>query len=153
MTRRISIEVISCLLIILFIYTGLNKLMEYSNFKFQLGRSPFIQPMAGLIARTLPFGELLIAVALIFRKTRMAGLYASYGLMLLFTGYIYLMLKFTYDLPCSCGGVLAQLSWSDHLIFNIGFTLLALGGIILQAGMHSKVITENNIHKKIIAPA
>lgn len=133
MKRNAIVEIISSLLIILFIYTGLNKWMDFANFKFTLGRSPFIQPMSGLIAATLPAIELLIALALIFKRTRPIGLYASYFLMLLFTGYIWIMLHYAYDLPCSCGGILAELSWKGHLVFNSIFTMLALGGVLMQS--------------------
>ena len=130
---KITLEIITALLIFLFIYTGLNKMLDYSKFAFTLGRSPFIQPMAGFIAATLPAGELILALLLVFKRTRLLGLYASFFLMLLFTGYIALMLLYAYDLPCSCGGVLAALSWPNHLIFNIFFTILSLIGIILQS--------------------
>jgi len=134
LTRRNTIvEIISALLIILFVYTGINKLMDFNNMKFQMGRSPFIQNYSSFIAYTMPPGELLIALALIIKKTRLIGLYASFALMFLFTGYIWLMLNYAYDLPCSCGGVLAQMSWQDHLVFNSAFTVLALVGVILHA--------------------
>ncbi|MET7000176.1 MauE/DoxX family redox-associated membrane protein [Chitinophaga defluvii] len=143
--RKISLEIIVALLIILFIYTGLNKMLDYTNFKFQLGRSPFIQSMSGFIAATLPAGEILVATLLVFKPTRMLGLYASFILMALFTGYIWLMLHYAYDLPCSCGGVLAVLSWKDHLIFNGVFTIISLIGILLQGKNNS--ITSSPTHK------
>jgi len=107
--------------------------MDYTSFKFTLGRSPFIQHMNGFIAATLPAGELLIALALVIRRTRLIGLYASFFLMILFTGYIWIMLHYSYDLPCSCGGVLAALSWKDHLVFNSAFTTVAMIGVLLQS--------------------
>jgi uncharacterized membrane protein YphA (DoxX/SURF4 family) len=142
MAKKITIEVICSLLLILWIYTGLNKMLDYETFKFQLGRSPFVQPIAGFIAATLPAGELLIALALIIKKTRLLGLYISFTLMLLFTGYIYAMLHYSYYVPCSCGGVLAALSWENHLIFNGIFTLLALVGIILQSTKNKQSINR-----------
>jgi uncharacterized membrane protein YphA (DoxX/SURF4 family) len=142
MTKRITIEIICSLLLILWIYTGLNKMMDYETFKFQLGRSPFIQPMAGFIAATLPAGELLIALALVIKKTRLIGLYTSFALMLLFTGYIYAMLHYSYYVPCSCGGVLAALSWENHLIFNGCFTILALVGIVLESSSNKESINK-----------
>ena len=142
------VEIICSLLVILFIYTGLNKIIDYGTFKFQLGRSPFVQNMSGFIAATLPTGELLIALALIIKRTRMLGLYASFFIMALFTGYIYTMLHYSYYVPCSCGGVLAAMSWDDHLIFNGVFTLLALMGIILQ----SKILTEAKAAKAAATP-
>jgi hypothetical protein len=139
--RTTIVEIISALLIILFIYTGINKIMDFAKFKYEMGRSPFIQNMAGFIAYTLPPGELLIALALILKRTRLLGLYLSLFIMALFTGYIWLMLNYAYDLPCSCGGILAEMSWNDHLYFNACFTSLSLIGIILQS-KKSKMIAK-----------
>lgn len=130
--RSTIVEIICTLFIILYIYTGLNKLMDYSEFRIQMERSPFIGHMSGLIAATLPPGELLIAIALVLKRFRLLGLYLSLFLMALFTGYIWLMLQYAHDLPCTCGGVLAKMSWRDHLIFNSAFTGLAIAGILLQ---------------------
>ncbi len=137
------VEIICSLLIILFIYTGLNKMLDYDTFQFQLGRSPFVQHMNKLIAATLPAGELLIAAALIWKRTRLIGLYISFFLMALFTGYIYAMMHYSYYMPCSCGGILAAMSWNDHLIFNSIFTVLALIGIILQSQLLRPKVTTN----------
>lgn len=144
--KSIWIEIIVALLLCLWIYTGINKLMDYSNFQTQLGRSPFIQHIAGFIAITLPAGELLLAIMLIFKKTRKLGLYLSFGLMLLFTGYIWIMLHYAYDLPCSCGGVLAKLSWNDHLIFNAAYTLLAVTGILLEESISGQAPAYKNVN-------
>ena len=45
--------------------------------------------------------------------------------MVMFTAYIYLILNYSDFIPCSCGGVLEDLSWTQHLIFNIVFIFLA----------------------------
>lgn len=137
MKRRFYIEIICSLLAILFVYTGLTKMSNYGEFRFQLGRSPFVQPFAGLIAATLPAFELLVVILLIFRGTRLAGLYASFFLMVLFTGYIWAMLHYSYYVPCSCGGILEELSWNDHLLLNSGYTALSCIGIFLQAKENS----------------
>ncbi|MFT3823277.1 MAG: hypothetical protein QM731_05120 [Chitinophagaceae bacterium] len=131
-------EIIASLLVILFIYTGINKWMDYDTFVFQLGRSPFVQQLARPIAWVLPAGELLIALALIWKPTRLLGFYTSFFIMTMFTGYIYAMLHYSYYLPCSCGGILASMSWNQHLVFNAIFTLLSLLGILLQSGMGKK---------------
>jgi len=134
---KITLEIIVALLVILLIYTGTNKLLDFEQTRFQMGRSPFIQPIAGFTATAVPIGEILIAGLLVFKQSRMLGLFASFFLMLLFTGYIYAMLHYSYYVPCSCGGVLAVLSWEDHLIFNIVFILIALAGILLQQKLKS----------------
>lgn len=106
--------------------------MDYSQFKFQLGRSPYVTNIAGFVAWALPLGELTIAGLLLFRKTTTLGIYASFFLMLLFTGYIYAMQHYSYFVPCSCGGILNNMDWDTHFYFNIIFTLLGLAGIFLQ---------------------
>ena len=135
--RSVTQEIICSLLIILFVYTGLNKLLDYEKFRFELGRSPFLQDLAPFIAWTLPVGELIIALLIIVKRTRLWGIYLSFALMALFTGYIWMMLHDANDLPCSCGGVLAAMSWNDHLVFNIAFTILALIAILLQGRINA----------------
>lgn len=130
---NLLLELIVALLIILWLYTGINKLLDYDETRVQMGRSPFIESIAGFTAVAIPAGELILAILLLFRKTRLLGLYGSLFLMALFTGYIYLMLHYSYDLPCSCGGVLRQLSWQDHLYFNLAFTILCILGILLHS--------------------
>jgi hypothetical protein len=129
---NIAIEAITAVLLFLWIYTGLNKLIHYDKFSFEAGRSPFLQHIAPLIAATVPTGELLIAALLIFKRTRVAGLYASLFLITLFTGYVYIMLHYAYDLPCSCGGIIELLTWEQHLLVNCILTLLTATAIILQ---------------------
>jgi hypothetical protein len=131
--RNFTIEISAALLVILFIYTGMNKLMDHEQFSFQLGRSPYMQHLVDYIAIPLPLGELAIAALLIFKRTRLLGFYASFFLMSLFTGYVWLMLNKSYYLPCSCGGILQALSWKAHLVFNATFTGLSLAGIFLQS--------------------
>lgn len=131
-TKEILIEVIIILFIVLWLYTGLNKILDYKSFKTQLEKSPFVERFATLISWTLPTTEMLIAATLVYKRTKLLGLYLSYTLMLLFTGYIWLMLRYAYDLPCSCGGILASMSWQEHLIFNTTMTLLVVLAIVAQ---------------------
>lgn len=49
--------------------------------------------------------------------------------MVMFTTYIVIILHFTAFTPCSCGGALEKMGWTEHLIFNIVFVGLALIGI------------------------
>lgn len=133
-TRRFYIaqQFICALFIILFIYTGLNKLVDHDTFISQLNKSPFVQQGAAFISYFLPIGELLLAAGLIIQKTRLISLFVSFFLMAMFTGYIWIMLTYANDLPCSCGGILAAMSWHTHLIFNAVFTILAAIAILLE---------------------
>jgi uncharacterized membrane protein YphA (DoxX/SURF4 family) len=132
-TKQFIVDTVAFLFMLLWLYAGASKLMEYDQFKFQLGKSPFIQEYASLIAIALPIGEILIAAMMVPVKTRLLGIYASFFLMLIFTGYIYAMLHYSDFLPCSCGGLLNSMSWYVHLIFNIIFTIMALVAIMLSS--------------------
>jgi hypothetical protein len=132
MFRKPLIEIICALLIFLFIYTGISKLLDYHTFKRQLGQSPFITFYAPLLAWALPLGEIIIAGMLSFNRTRLAGLYLSFFLLCLFTFYLAAMLQLSYYIPCSCGGILQALSWQAHIILNIVFILLTAAGTLLQ---------------------
>jgi hypothetical protein len=132
MPRKPLIEIICALLIFLFIYTGVSKLLDYQTFRRQLGQSPFITSYASILAWALPLGEIIIAGMLSFNRSRLPGLYLSFFLLCLFTFYLTAMLQLSYYIPCSCGGVLQSLSWQAHIVLNIGFILLATAGTLLQ---------------------
>jgi putative oxidoreductase len=132
MKRNQLVEIIAALFILLFVYTATSKLFEFNSFRSVLSRSPLIGSTAPLIAWTLPILEIVIATFLFFPRTRRKGLWASLIIMLLFTGYLGYMIYFTSDRPCSCGGVLQQMTWKQHLVFNIFFTLLAAFGLWWQ---------------------
>lgn len=130
-TRNILISICT-VLIFLFVYTAINKLLDFRTFKTTLTRSPLVGNRADLLSWSLPVMELATACLLVFPRTHLTGLRLSLALMSLFTIYVAYMILFVPHLPCSCGGIISQLSWMQHLIVNIFFTLLALTGIILR---------------------
>ena len=132
MKREIIVEIISFLLIALFAYAAINKFLDIETFKAQAGQSPLISFAASWIVYAVPGIELMLCGLLSFPKTRLTGLYGSFVLMNLFTGYIISILWFSYYVPCSCGGILEKMGWTEHLIFNIVFVLLSLTGIVLS---------------------
>jgi len=132
MKRTTVIETIVFLYAILFLYTGISKLIEYRVFYEQLAESPVLAPVAPVIAAALPWIEFLVMVLLIVPRWRLKGLYAGLGMMTAFTIYIIALLSFSDKLPCSCGGVIAALSWPQHIVFNSAFIAIAIVGIILQ---------------------
>ena len=124
-------DIISALLLLLFLYASLSKLADYETFRNVLRASPLLQPVAGQIAWLLPVSELVIVMLLFIPRLRLKGLYASFILIILFTLYLIYMIAFTPNLPCNCGGVLKLLSWPQHVFFNLFFILLSLVGILL----------------------
>ena len=123
-------KIIGMLFIIMFVYAATSKLLAFEAFKIQLERSPFISMYASLMVWMIPLIELSIVVLFLYKKYLLVAFYSSLILMTLFTTYIFLVLNFSDDIPCACGGILSNLGWRAHFIFNMGFILLALIGII-----------------------
>lgn len=121
------------LLIILFIYAAYNKIAIYNTFVRQLEASPVIGKSAWFLAWFIPGIEILIALLLILKKTRLLGLYSSFYLMLVFTIYVYVIPHFFKSPGCSCGGIISSFTWKQHFWFNLGFTLLAGAGLVLSS--------------------
>lgn len=137
MKREFIIEVIACILIILFVYAGVTKMFDYQKFVSQIGQSPLLTKWSGLLAWSIPALEVVIALLLALSRTRSIGLYASFTLMTFFTAYIIAATRFSDFVPCSCGGVIEIMSWSQHLVFNVIFMALAVIGIVLEIPMKS----------------
>lgn len=146
MSRKWLLEAIVLLLFILFVYAATSKLIDFKRFSFQMDSQPFDDRFTPWLVFGVPLTEFVIAAMLIFKRTLLAGLWASLILMLLFTGYI-ILIKLNYfgKIPCSCGGVISQLNWTQHLFFNLFFVLISIAGIVLrrkqlQASQHNAMM-------------
>ncbi len=113
-----SRQVLIYFFIILFVYAAVSKMTDFENFQVQVAQSPLLSAFATFIAYTTVIGELIIALMLCFKKSRLLGLYLFLGFMTAFTVYIFLILNYSPFVPCSCGGVLEDLGWWEHLWFN-----------------------------------
>jgi hypothetical protein len=133
LTEQFLAELIASIFILLFLYTGLSKLKEQEEFQIVLSKSP-------LLAKS----EIVTSVLLFLPRTRRYGLAASMLLMALFTLYISYMLLFTPSLPCSCGGVLKQMNWAQHLVFNTFFLLLSILALWLSNSNKNKFFIAIN---------
>ena len=131
--KTVYLNSICILLILLWTYTAISKLMDIEEFKRQLYNQTFGRSIANLLIWLLPSTELCAAILLCFKKSRSIGLLLSFSLMLLFSVYIGLVLLNYYGrTPCACGGVLSGLGWKAHFWFNIGYLLLAGYGVWLE---------------------
>ena len=128
--KRYFIEIVSVLFIFLFIYAAFSKILDYQKFRVQLGQSPILTHFAGWITWIIPCIEIIISGLLAIPRFRILGLYASFSLMILFTTYIIAITRFSEYVPCSCGGVLQHMNWSQHLLFNLLFLLFSLLSIL-----------------------
>jgi len=129
MKERFLIFAVSAL-IILWVYTAGSKVVEFQEFRHQLKLQHFNNALISLLLVILPLSEALTAFLLSSSASRMPGLYASLLLLTVFTIYIMLILLGFFDkIPCSCGGVLKEMSWKTHLLFNASFLSLNLWAV------------------------
>ncbi|UKJ09217.1 MauE/DoxX family redox-associated membrane protein [Solitalea lacus] len=142
-----STGIITALIISLFSYAALSKLLTFEEFKNELGKSPLLSDFPQLVAGFIIISEVLLVIVLLNRKFRIYGLYGSLFLMILFTSYLIITINFSYYVPCSCGGILAELSWNQHIFFNSIFIILSILGIYLS----SSTSNLNNANSKILA--
>ncbi|HRN55432.1 MAG TPA: hypothetical protein PLL71_03210 [Agriterribacter sp.] len=122
-------EILSSLLILVWVYAAFSKIIDFKKFELALDSSPLIGPYAGGVAAVLPFIELSVATLLFLPACRLWGFSASFILMLGFTAYLGYMILFVPHLPCTCGGILEKLGWTEHLVFNIGLLIIAALGL------------------------
>jgi hypothetical protein len=131
MKKIVCLNAICFTFFILFTYTGLAKLAMYNVFVWDLGRDPMISPsVASVMGIALPLIEIGVAILVIIPKAWKWGLYSSLVLMVVFTIYVGWMIHSPVR-HCTCGGVLREMTWRQHLWFNVGFTLLATIGILI----------------------
>lgn len=124
MKKSLIIEIISALLILLYVYTSLSKFFNHKGFIVALEEIPALKNHAVAIAWLLPVCELLIASLIFIPATRVVGLYASLLALVIFTSYLICMVSFMRELPCNCGGVLNRITWKQHILFNAFFLLM-----------------------------
>nr|WP_121272146.1 MauE/DoxX family redox-associated membrane protein [Pedobacter schmidteae] len=131
MKNKNVVALICCLFILLFMYAAASKLMEFDKFKIQIGQSPLLTDYAAILVWLVPVVEIVIVGLLAFERTKLAGLWASFVLMVGFSVYIYLIMNFADHIPCSCGGILEKMSWGQHLVFNLVFVGVAVMALVM----------------------
>ena len=130
-------DIICGLLILLFAYAAISKFIDRQHFQAVLAQMLFIKYVAGFISFVLRITELVVCAFLFIPATRLLGLYASLGLMIVFTLYIAYMIFFAAHLFC----VLQSMSWRQHFFFNLFFIGLSVTGIKLYQSSKNIVAT------------
>jgi len=127
------IETAAALLALLFLFTAASKLMDMRHFIRQIDNQPFDNSFTPFLVTGLPVTELVATLLLFIPKMRFSGFWLSAILMTAFTIYVALVTFHFFDhVPCACAGVFNRMTWTQHLIFNLIFTGVAITGAILQ---------------------
>lgn len=133
MTRKMSLEAITALLLLLFVYASMSKILDITTFSDQMRNQPLPRWLSDSLIWTIPSIEVVISGLLLIRSLRIYGLLFSFLLLMIFTVYVAMVYFNSFGrIPCSCAGVFENMTWGTHLVFNLAFTLLALTGIYLE---------------------
>lgn len=139
--KRIIVQAICYVLAAVLLYSAYAKFIDLETFKISLYISDHIpKEFVSYLYVTVPTVELIVALLLIFyHKRRKEILLSAFALFSIFTLY-YAISKKEGGNQCACGGFLNELSFSQHLIFNIVLIMLSLVGLIL----HDKIKLNEN---------
>lgn len=130
-------EVITYLLILLFFFTALGKVMDWHHYERKMNNQVFSKTVTPIITVAVPLVEFMAVLLLAWVKTRMSGLWLSLALMGAFTVYVGLVTFNVFPrVPCSCAGVFEAMTWPQHLVFNVVFTVIT--GIAIYIGNKEK---------------
>jgi len=121
-----------------FLYTACSKLLTFNVTLFDMKRNPLLEHYAYFLSIAVPVTEIIVAILLIIPKSRKYGLWASLALVLSFTLYVCILLFSKMDLPCTCGGIIRELSWRQHLLVNVGLIGLNVLALFLEHRHHTQ---------------
>lgn len=134
---------ITILLLLLWIPTSLNKLINFEAFKQDIYKQPFNFILAKVIIYSIPFLEILTVILIVIPQYRRWGFILSTYLMSIFTLYIASALLNMWDkLPCGCGLILSQLNWQEHFWFNLTFLLLSIAAWYLETVLNNNRVSD-----------
>jgi putative oxidoreductase len=177
MKKNLVLETILALIIFLFLYSSLNKLMDMRTFARDMGHQPFPKWSKPYLIWIVPLSELTISLLLladtlpslirkqpgehtrkILRRGRIIALWGTSILMCIFTIYTTAaVLQLFEDIPCSCGGVIRNLSWPQHLALNLFYMAISLYGLSICKKLRDRGIpapsalnTRINLQKRRI---
>jgi uncharacterized membrane protein YphA (DoxX/SURF4 family) len=121
------------LLILLWIYTGLDKIIRYGESRNAFHNQTFQAELAEALSYLVPGVELLLALLLLFSVTRWWGYLGSILLLSVFTTYVGLIWVGAFPrVPCNCAGILESLGWAEHFILNMICIGLGVWGLRME---------------------
>lgn len=120
----ITIEIIRDGLIFLFFFIACSKLLRYHAFYDSIMAQPLPWFLQMLVIYTLPYTLLLISILLLIPRFKLLGLYAAFIFIGIVSIYIVLILCHLFPrIPCSCGGLYTDITWTNQLLINVGNSL------------------------------
>lgn len=130
MNFKLLDQALSSVLVLLWTYTGLDKIISFEKNLKALHNQIFSGDIAEILSYTIPGIELLLALFLVLKTTRWWGYLGSTLLLCVFTTYIGLIWIGAFPrVPCTCAGIFESISWTTHLIVNNIFLICSALGL------------------------
>jgi hypothetical protein len=138
--KKKALEFIVYFFILSFTYAGLRKLIDLEMFVKEVwGFAIFgSKQMVRVEFILLSCFELIVALLLTIPRTRKSGIYGAFILMVTINVCFFIMQQYAKVIPLYYGGVLPNLSFINHLIFNIAVLFLALRGVLIQNSLNQQ---------------
>jgi hypothetical protein len=119
-------------IVFLFTYTAAEKFIDMNAFRWALNRAYLVDPWAPQLAWIIPASECIAVLLLLASRYRYLGWWFTWYLMLAFTAYVVYGVVVGKPMPCACGGIISEMSWNQHVVFNT----VVLGLITLVLWSH-----------------
>ena len=131
--KEIAVTFYGSLMMGLWIFVAYNKITDFKQNMEGMLRQPFPRPFAVFLAYAIPGSELIAALLIGYSRTRLIGLGFSALLMAAFTAYVGLAILHVWSdkLPCNCG-LIIQIGWKKHFVFNVFLLLISSWAFLLQ---------------------
>jgi hypothetical protein len=130
-TGHIITEAIISILIALWCFTFVSKIVDFETFNRQIKGAYLLSALGTFLPYFLQCLHLVIIILLINKRLKKYGLLASLNVLTLYTAYLVYVLKFAPSVPCSCIAVLRGMNWTDQLYFNFVALAINITGLIM----------------------
>ncbi len=148
MKKESILLVVSGLIAALFFYAAMAKLMDYDKSLSEMRNQIFPVFIAKTLTWLIPVIEIVLSLLLLFPSSRKMALWASLFLLIAFTLYIAIVMTGVFGrIPCSCGGILENMSYGNHLMFNLFFIAIAIFGLLTENNKWFNFLKERRLPK------
>ncbi|SIS67349.1 hypothetical protein SAMN05421788_101550 [Filimonas lacunae] len=139
--KHLFVEGVNSLLVFFFTIICMYKMMNVRAMRHDMLNQPLPLWLSKVLIWIILLYEIVLVVLLLKRSTRKLGMYVALFLFVVYTIYTLLIINnfFAY-VPCSCGGVVRFLSWSQNLWLNLCFLLLIVIAIVFSSNKREKAI-------------
>lgn len=138
------------MLLILWIPTLTEKVLNFNRFKSDMLSQPFDDNLAPWVFYSIPLLEGGVILLLIKPAYQRLGLILSSILLLIFTVYVSSAILGMWErIPCGCGLIISGMSWHQHFFFNVCFLLISILGLYLH--QYQKIISTTKFLKSTSA--